>query len=106
QQAQQAITIVFVEFLVECFLIYCFRQHLRDVALSVVGDLTANLRLATPRFTRLEQICHRLHHVDFESDVENLAVMKYATVMVGKAAWSKIQVETLIKLAHLAKSLA
>ena len=106
QETQEPVAIAFVHLLVKCFLVDGFRQHLGDVALHVVGDLATDFRLATKRFFRLEQVCHRLHHVDLETDTENLAVMKNSAMMIGKTSWSKIEVEAFVKLAYLAEGLA
>src|SRR5690349_6710637 len=105
EQRKQLGPIVSAQFVVESFLIHRFRQHLRDVALNVVVDMSPNLRLAAEGFVTLKQIGHRFHDVDFELHVEILAVVQYATVMIRQPPWSKIDIETFVEVADLPKCL-
>src|SRR5262245_25127595 len=74
--------------------------------MNVVVELATYFLLATECLCGLKQYCHRLNHEDFESDDDNLTVMKNSAMMIRQTSWSKIEVKALIEFAHLAESLA
>ena len=68
QETEELAAISRVQFRVQGILVHSLGQHLRDIALYVVGDAPLDLRLAAESLVALEQISHRLHHINFEPD--------------------------------------
>jgi len=88
QQTQEPVAILATQLIVQRILTDGFRQHLRNVTLNVVGHLASDFWLAAEVLVALKQVRHCFHDVDFESDSELAAVMKYASMMVRQASWS------------------
>src|SRR5690348_6893380 len=105
QERKQLGSIVSIQLAVESFLIHRFCQHLRDVSLNVIVDMSSNLRFATEGLVTLKHVGHRFHDIDFELHAEILTVVQYAAMVIRQPPWSMVEIETFVEVADLSKRL-
>ena len=96
-QIEEALAILVIEFAIELTAIDGLGEHFGHVAAHVVVDTAIELGLTAEGLIRLKAVDAVVHDVDLEGHVQITAIADQAAVVVGDAARTGVDVETLVE---------